>query len=274
MSIRGVFTALVYREVAWLKRFIGDYVTIWLLPSIYGLGIVFLPTLMSDIDFVLQRFSNLFNHPMGLTDALVLSLSLSAILTVVAVTVGDVVQTLYAEFKVYGSFTIILETVSVSTYVLATSFMRPLIMTVLSTLYLIPALSILLGPAGLYLYFQLLIALTLSSLVLGVLSGIIGILIVFYTNVKRPWSVSSTIVPIMLSGAGVYIPIHLVPLILKTISSITPVPYTVELIQLIVLKGFSLEVSTPLVIIAMLFTAYYLTAFGISKNVDVRVRKG
>jgi ABC-2 type transport system permease protein len=273
MSIRGVFTALVYREVAWLKRFIGDYVTIWLLPSVYGLGIVFLPTLMSDIDFVLQRFSTLFNHPMGLTDALVLSLSLSAILTVVAVTVGDVVQTLYAEFKVYGSFTIILETVSVSAYVLATSFMRPLIMTVLSTLYLIPALSILLGPAGLYLYFQLLTALTLSSLVLGVLSGITGILIVFYTNVKRPWSVSSTIVPIMLSGAGVYIPIHLVPLILKTISSITPVPYTVELIQLIVLKGFSLEVSTPLVIIAMLFTAYYLTAFGISKNADVRVRK-
>jgi hypothetical protein len=127
MSIRGIFTALVYREVAWLKRFIGDYVTIWLLPSIYGLGIVFLPTLMSDIDFVLQRFSNLFNHPIGLTDALVLSLSLSAILTVVAVTVGDVVQTLYAEFKVYGSFTIILETVSVSAYVLATFVSRALL---------------------------------------------------------------------------------------------------------------------------------------------------
>lgn len=274
MSIKGVLTALVYREVAWLKRFIGDYVTIWLLPSIYGVGIVFLPTLMGDIDFVLQRFSSLFNHVMTLTDALVFSLSLSAILTVVAVTVGDVVQTLYAEFKVYGSFTIILESTSIPVYVSATSVIRPLIMTFLSTLYLVPALSILLGSTGLSLYLQLLAALTLSSLVLGVLSGIIGVLIVFYTNVKRPWSVSNTIVPILLSGAGVYIPLQLVPLVLRAIASATPIPYTVELIQLVVLKGFPPEVYTPLTVISMLFTAYYLVAVSINKTVDTRVRRG
>ncbi|MEM0378840.1 MAG: hypothetical protein QXP68_04340 [Thermosphaera sp.] len=274
MSGKGVFYALIFREVAWFRRFIGDYVTIWLLPTLYGVGVIFLPSIMGGLDFVLERMSHVFNRELTLTDALAFSLSLSGIITIVAVNVGDILQTLYAEFKLYGSSLMILESTSIPSYVIITSLVRPVIMTLMSTLYLVPTLILILRGNGILLYLYLLTPLLACSVILGLLSGILGSAIVFYTNVRRPWSVSNIVVPALLAGSGIYIPLKLVPFLLRFFALFTPVPYTVELIQSLLLQGLSHDFLGLLGVITGLFTIYYVLSIWVHKTAELKVRGG
>ncbi|MDK6029231.1 hypothetical protein QPL79_07625 [Ignisphaera sp. 4213-co] len=269
-----VLNALTYREVAWFRRFFADYVISWIFPLALSVGVIFLPASISGVNTVLSRMSNLFNYQMDLKTAYSLALALTGIVNVVAIVINDVIQTMFAEFRFMEVGWMILETTGLVKYTIANAIIRPAIMTPLATLFLAPLLLYLNGFSGLVTFALLELVFIATSIALGFYSTIVAIPLTFHTKISRPWTIANTLAPAILAGTGVYIPVNLVPAILRFFAYSTPVPRSCEIVYLISLRGFPSEITLFLVFITFL-TSLYLAVSGIlSKNADARVRKG
>ena len=270
----NIAKAVIYREVAWFRRFLADYIVSWILPLLFAAGLVFLPASLSNIDTVVKRMSALYGVELSLVDAYTVSLVLTGIISVVAAVVNDVMQTLFAEFRFMDVSSMILESTDLKKYIAVNAILRPAIMTLMLTLYLAPMLVVIHGLEGLEMFLITEAALLASAISLGVFATLFAVPLTFYTRISRPWTVSNIVAPAILAGAGIYVPLELVPLALRLFASLTPVPYTSRALYAIALKGFPQELKSFAVVLVIL-TALYITISGLlSKYAEARVRRG
>lgn len=271
-SMWGVCKAILYREFAWFKRFLPDYIISWIFPFIFALSVIFLPASISGLNNVLERMSSLFGTSLNLNTALVLAISITGIINMVSIVVNDILQTFSAEFMYMEAGDIILEATDLKTYILVNAVTRPVLLTALSTLYLIPALTILKGFEGFILFLVVEAALIISAVLLGLYTSIFSIPVVFYFKVTRSWIVGNILAPLILAGSGVYIPLSIVPWILRYIAHTTIIPETSRLLYSMFLN-LSTEVSWFISVSVILFTLYCILTSSMSKIADVKVKK-
>lgn len=270
----NILRALTYREIVWFKRFASDYIVSWILPLAFSLGVVFLPATISDINTVVGRMSSMFDYQMDLKTAYILALSVTGIVNIVAITVNDVIQTIFSEFRFMEVGWMILETTSITRYGIANAIVRPAIMTPLTTLYLAPILAYLDGLNGLTTFAILEVAFEVTAIALGFYATVIALVLTFYTRISRPWTIANVLAPAILAGAGVYIPVSLVPAVLRLFAYTTPVPESCEIVYLIALRGVPGELIWFMAIASFAMTLYVAVSGLLSKSVDIRVRRG
>lgn len=270
----NIAKAIVYREISWFKRFLPDYVVSWILPLAFSLGVVFLPATLSSPTAVIKNMSILFGVEMDLKTAYSIALILTGIINVVAMTVNDVMQTLFAEFRFMEVGSMILEATSLVKYIALNAILRPLLMTPLATVYMAPLLLYLNGIDGFTEFLIVEAILVLTSVVLGLYATIFAIPLTFHTSVSRPWTIANILAPAILAGTGIYIPVELVPLALRLIALTTPVPETCKVLYVIASKGFSQVLLTFGAVLAFFTTLYIAFSGLLSKSAEVRVRRG
>ncbi len=274
MGLKSVILAIAYREYIFFKRFFSEYVVSWVIPLLFALAIVFLPTTIASRGAVVRRFATVLGSGYSFQDILIYSLCMSAVMSLVISIVSDLAQTLYHEYRTLGIMNVILESTSLTTYVVASAIVRSLMIGYLSTLYLIVVLPLVAGLKGLMTYLILLPALLISSLALGLYSMVLALPLTFHLRIDRPWTVTNTLAPALLAGAGLYIPIKLVPLILKVIAYSAPVPQMCEVVKVIALKGFPQELLPVMAVITALATVYSVVITYLGRVSDVRARRG
>lgn len=270
---RGIL-ALAYRETVWLRRYIGEYVVLWLVPLFFVFAIIGLPASISGLETTIDRLGKTLGAEISLLDALSLIIALSSVVNLVSGVVADVTQILYFEFRSEETVSTILLTVGIKRYLVVTSITRPVILVVYSTIYVPLSLTILQGLSGLKLYLMLIPLMAISAVCVGFLSTAIAVFMYHYGGVKRPWVVSGLLVPILISGSGVFIPVELTPWYLRLIAQVTPSPYAAETIRLLVLaRGFEVY-KWFLAVVTVLFTMYSSLTVYASKVSDKKFRTG
>lgn len=274
MRLPREVVALVYRELVWFKRFIGEYLFMWLLPFFFVFAIIGLPASISGLDPTISRFSRVLGVEVSLLDVVIAMIALSSVVNVVAGVVADILQILYFEFRSEETVSTVLVTVGIRRYILATAFTRPLFITVLSTLYVLVSFTLLQGFSGVLLYVILLPILVVSAIVMGLFSTPVAVFMYYYGGVRRPWIVTNLLVPAVISGAGIFVPVELVPWYLRLVSQVTPIPQVAEAIRLVtVIRSF--EVFRELAVVVTVFYAIYCTLVLFTARVsDIKIRQG
>jgi len=265
--------AVAYREAVWFRRFLADYAIAWIMPLLFALGMIFLPASVSGVSNVVSRLSSFVGHHLSLEQAIVFSVCLSSVVTVVAVVVGDMSQTIISEVKMLGALDMVLMSTSVTTYFAAVAVVRPVILTLASTLYLLPPLAMIDGVDGLAIYVQCLAALLVSGIALGIYTTAISLPIAFFTRVSRPWILANLLVPAILAGTGIYIPVSMVPAILRLIASSSPSIEMCRTLQIIAIYSSLGRALHELGLIAALLAIYVAIACGVGHVCDVGARK-
>ncbi len=265
--------ALLYRELIWFKRFLADYIVSWVLPSAISFMIIYLPVTISDVNVVIDKFSSIVGVRLDITSVIIVTLIMSSLIPVVSVVINDIIQTLFSEFKFLEVSSTILETTTIRRYLLANALVRPILMTFFVTMYLIPALTAVLGLHGLVVYIYIELALQLTSMVLGLYAALFAMLITFYTNISRPWSIANSIPPAILAGSGIYLQAYSIPPILRLFAQTTPVPQAVELIQVIALGMSAPNITHFLAVTAVLLSTYLTLTGFMGVKTDIKVRK-
>jgi len=265
--------AVAYREAVWFRRFLADYAIAWIMPLLFALGMIFLPASVSGLSNVVSRLSAFVGKHLTLEQAIVFSVCLSSVVTVVAVVVGDMSQTIISEVKILGALDTILMSTSVTTYFAAVAVVRPLILTLASTLYLLPPLAMVEGLHGLVIYVQCLAALLISGIALGLYTTALSLPIAFFTGVSRPWILANLLVPAILAGTGIYIPITMVPTVLRLLALTSPSIEMCRTLQIVAVYSSLSRAVDALGAIAALLAIYVAIACGVGKACDVGARR-
>lgn len=266
--------ALAYRETVWLKRYIGEYLFMWLLPLFFAFAVIGLPASLSGMEVAINKFSNSMGLELTLYDVVSVIVALSSVINLTSGIVADITQTLYFEFRFQETVSTILVTVGVKRFLVATAIARSIFIAIYSTLYVPVTLTLLHGFSGLMLYFLLVPLMMLSAVCVGFLSTSLAVFMYYYAGVRRPWVVSGLLVPVLLSGSGVFIPAEITPWYLRLVAQLTPTPYTSEAIRLLAIaRGFR-AYQWFLVVITALFTAYSILVIFAAKVSDRRFRRG
>ncbi len=274
MGFSSLVLAILYREFAFFKRLFSEYFVVWFIPLLFSLAVVFLPTTIFERSAVVSRISYILGVEMSFSEILLYSFAVSAIMSLTITIVNDVIQSLYHEKSTTGVLQLILETTSLRTYIASLSVVKPVLVTILSTLYLAVVLPLVGGFKGLILYAVLLPSLIISGIALGLYSMAIGIVLTFYTRISRPWTIPNTLTPALLAGSGLYIPIHLVPIVIRYIAYTAPIPQECEVIRVLATRGFVPELLLPITMITVLIAIYIAITSPLAHIADRGARHG
>lgn len=268
--------ALTYREVVWFRRFIGEFALTWIFPLLFALAVIGLPAAVSGFDVVLAKFGSLMGFHVTLREAMLAVIASSSVLNVVAVVVGDVMHTLYFEFRTEETVNTVIMATTIRRYATATAIVRSLTMTSMSTPYLLVAFTFLRGLEGLTLYALIMVPLLLSAVCLGLLSVSIALVSYYYAGVRRPWAITGLLTPAILAGSGVFVPLELVPRYLRFLAQATPVPYTAEAVRSVVFAtaGLLEHLKPYMPVVVAFYTAYYVLTFSVTRVSERKVRSG
>jgi len=276
VGLRSIAMAIVYRDVAFFKRWFSEYFVLWTIPMVFSLGVVLLPSTISSIDAVINRFNDIMGVSVDITSLILYAFTVSAIMSLTLVVVDETVNTLYQERHLVGVLQTVLESTNLRTYLLCQALVKPLILALTSTMYLAILLPLIAGTEGLITYAYVLPTFVVSGIALGLYALVIAIPITFYIQMKRPWIIANLLVPSLLAGSGLYIPMRLAPEILRLIAQTTVLPYECELLRIMLLQGLGPNVIRFLAIITALLAFYTsvdtwltLTADKHSRNVGV-----
>lgn len=268
--------ALAYREAVWFKRFIGEIALTWIFPLFFAIAVIGLPAAVSGVDVVLSKFGSLAGFHVTFREAMLAVIASSSVLNVVAVVVGDVMHTLYFELRTEETVNTVIVATTIRRYATATAIVRSLIMTSMSTPYLLVAFTAFQGLGGLALYALVMVPLLLSSACLGFLSVSIALLSYYYAGVRRPWAVTGLLIPAILAGSGVFVPLELVPRYLRLFAQVTPVPYTAEAVRSIVfaVAGLLEHLKLYIPVVTVFYAVYYILMFSVTRVSERRVKSG
>ena len=256
MGLKSVILAILYRDLAFFKRWISEYLVLWMIPMIFSLAVVFLPATLFESSAVVQRVSSVLGAKLSLRDVLLYAITQSALISLTAVIMEETINTLYQEKNFVGVLATVLESVSLRTYLACQALVKPVVLSITSTLYLAVVLPLIGGLDGLVLYIYILPALIVTGIALGFYGLIIAIPLTFYTKISRPWTITNTLIPALLAGSGLYIPLKFVPIVLRALAYTAPLPHTCEVLRVIALKGFSSQLATPMFLITILLAIY------------------
>ncbi len=271
----SIVLAIVYRELALFRRNFSEFLAIWLIPIVFSLSIIFLPMSVFSSEAVIHRIEYILETPkrLSLKDVLVYIFTLSAIISLVVAVINDIVQSIHQERHGLEVLQTVLESSSLKSYIIVSSIIKSILVGFLSTIYLAITLCIVMGFNGVLLYIVLALPLMVSAIALGLYSTIIAIPITFYIRVDRPWTIANTLVPALLVGSGLYIPLYLVPLIIKLLAYSSPIPELCELMRLLVFTYLSPKVYLFMVLISMLLLLYLLVTHMFMHITELRVKR-
>ncbi|MGC9121616.1 MAG: hypothetical protein ACP5HP_01600 [Thermogladius sp.] len=257
----------------WFKRYFSDYLGLWLTEVGFAVGVLLTPAYIYGSQSVVSKAGELFGVKPAFTDLLVFSMVLSALLGVVAIISGDMVGTLYYEFKIAESTVLIFEATGLTHYIVVNAVVRSIVNTLLSSIYLLPVLGALKGASGLITYLVVVMILVPAGVTLGLLASIVGLSVIYFVDVRRPWSIAQLLPPVILASSGVYIPVRMIPLALRVVGYITPVPFVVEALQWITLLFNESRISQYLLFLTAIYTLYVTVSVLTINSVDRVVRK-
>ncbi len=261
-GVRRAVAAVLYREVVWFRRWFLDYVAAWIMPLVLGSAVLFLPMATgASLQSVLTRVSRVLGVGLDLRSAVIYSLTLSSLISMVSAVVGDVSQTLINELRIAGTADLVLECLDLPSYLVGVALVRSTFLSIASTLYLLPTYLAVEGLSGLGIYAAVLVTIVLSGIALGFYTLALTITIVRLVDVSRPWTLSNLLVPLLLAGSGMYVPVTLVPLALRLFAYTSPLPELCQALRSIVLHRAGL---TALLSTTILLTLLYVVITGVS----------
>ncbi len=272
-GVRRAVAAVLYREVVWFRRWFLDYVAAWIMPLVLGSAVLFLPMATgASLQSVLTRVSRVLGVGLDLRSAVIYSLTLSSLISMVSAVVGDVSQTLINELRIAGTADLVLECLDLPSYLVGVALVRSTFLSIASTLYLLPTYLAVEGLSGLGIYAAVLVTIVLSGIALGFYTLALTITIVRLVDVSRPWTLSNLLVPLLLAGSGMYVPVTLVPLALRLFAYTSPLPELCQALRSIVLHRAGL---TALLSTTILLTLLYVVITGVSaRSYWMKVVKG
>ena len=272
-GVRRAVAAVLYREVVWFRRWFLDYVAAWIMPLVLGSAVLFLPMATgASLQSVLTRVSRVLGVGLDLRSAVIYSLTLSSLISMVSAVVGDVSQTLINELRIAGTADLVLECLDLPSYLVGVALVRSTFLSIASTLYLLPTYLAVEGLSGLGIYAAVLVTIVLSGIALGFYTLALTITIVRLVDVSRPWTLSNLLVPLLLAGSGMYVPVTLVPLALRLFAYTSPLPELCKALRSIVLHRAGL---TALLSTTILLTLLYVVITGVSaRSYWMKVVKG
>lgn len=272
-GVRRAVAAVLYREVVWFRRWFLDYVAAWIMPLVLGSAVLFLPMATgASLQSVLTRVSRVLGVGLDLRSAVIYSLTLSSLISMVSAVVGDVSQTLINELRIAGTADLVLECLDLPSYLVGVALVRSTFLSIASTLYLLPTYLAVEGLSGLGIYAAVLVTIVLSGIALGFYTLALTITIVRLVDVSRSWTLSNLLVPLLLAGSGMYVPVTLVPLALRLFAYTSPLPELCQALRSIVLHRAGL---TALLSTTILLTLLYVVITGVSaRSYWMKVVKG
>ncbi|MEM1525978.1 MAG: hypothetical protein QW775_01820 [Ignisphaera sp.] len=256
MTFRSIILAILYRDIALFRRWFSEYVVLWTLPLVFSIGAFFLPATLFEVEAVVSRFSNIIGVELDLVDIILYAVTISAIMSMTLLIVDETINTLYQERKLVGSLQMVLEATNLRTYLLCQALIRPVILVIASTMYLPIALFLIAKVKGLIVFAYVFPLLLISGVALGLYSLLIAIPITFYVEIDRPWIIASLLMPALLAGSGIHIPIRLIPLGIKLIAYTSPLPYECEILRIMLLRGLNPDILLPTTVITIALAVY------------------
>ncbi len=267
----SVVMAVLYRDTRVLKRRMYAMISLYIIPIIFSLAIVYAPAAVTSPSQVLQRFRLLTNLPIeNLSELLALMLYFSSIISITAI--GTSTAYWVAEDDVHEVLYSVLKYTTLSRYVLAELAVAPL-QAVISTIYLVPATIPLIGVVkSVMLYLMYLPIAVVAMSVLMIYGYTIGLLIVRLLRTSEVWIVSNWLLPLILLASGIYIPLSLIPAMLRYFAYTTPVPYIMEIAKLILVFR-SLSTQVPIVLLTFVATIYVIATMYLARSCEYVLKR-
>lgn len=256
MTFKSIVLAILYRDIALFRRWFSEYVVLWTLPLVFSIGAFFLPATLFEIEAVVNRFSNIVGVQLSLSDMVLYAITISAIMSMTILIVDETINTLYQERKLVGSLQVVLEATNLRTYLICQALIRPIVLVIASTMYLPIVLFLVSKIKGLTIFVYVFPSLMVSGIALSLYGLLIAIPITFYIEVDRPWIIASLLMPALLAGSGIHIPIRLIPLAIRLIAYTSPLPYECEILRIMLLRGLNSEIILLITIIVIALAVY------------------
>ncbi len=265
--------ALLYREVAILKRRFPEVVTMWTFSILFSLSVIYGPSMFlnTEVEYVLKRLSILFGKTLSFNEALLLMLTLSAAISLTSIVMSELSQQVIND-KLTGAIEHVLLGTSLTRYYLTYSIVSSIVIAPVSTAYLVPLMILIEGVNGLVTYMYLLPMFLISCIALMLYASIIMVPVSYLTKFQKLWIIPSLLVPMLLAGSGVFIPLAVVPIFLRILAYTSPLPETCEILQEVLLNVPS-KAALPIVLLAIMFTLYLVVSSGVVRLTESRSRK-
>lgn len=264
--------ALLYREITILKKRFPEIITLWIFSILFGLFVIYGPSVLlnTSVEHVVDRLSMLFGKKLSLEDALTLMFTLSAVISMTTMTMSDFAQQIVDD-KFSGAIDHVLLSTTLVRYYISYAIALSIVTTPVATIYLVPLLYLVKGLGGVLIYAYLLPVFLLSCILLSLYASSIIVPLAYLTKIQRLWILPSIIVPMLLAGSGVFIPLTIVPLFLKLLAYTSPLPETCTILQDMLLRAAG-KLALPLTLLTMLMVLYVLLYSGTAKIVEARAR--
>ncbi|NPB00670.1 MAG: hypothetical protein GXO10_04785 [Crenarchaeota archaeon] len=274
MSIVSVIRAVIYREIRFLKNMIPEYISLSFLSTFFALSIIGIALSVSGYNGLISKFSQIFNisGKISFTDIIAAVIAFSGILSLTTDCVGSVSQVIIYEANVVDVLHIIAQSTYLYFYYMAFGLIYGIISGIISTLYVLILLLMTLGVYGAYVYLILIPIYVITGISLSYYTIVITLPLTYIVKMRRYWTISQVLVPILIAGAGVFIPVNLVPLFMRVISYTSPLPEVCMVLQDIFLKVSHSPIM--FIMLMLIFMIYVGISTYISYKTEKIIRRG
>ncbi len=274
MSVVNIFRAVIYRELKFLRRMMPEYMFLSFQSILFALSIIGIAMSVSGISGLVSKFSQIFNisGKISLTDIIAAVIAFSGVLSLTADCVGSISQVIIYEANVVDILHLIAQSTYLYLYYMIYALIYGLLSGLVSTLYVLILLVMTLGVYGAYIYLMLIPVYIVTGIALSYYTLIVTLPLTYIVKMRRYWTISQVLVPVLIAGSGVFIPVSLVPLFLRVISYTSPLPEICTILQEMLLKA--IQTPTIFVIFVAIFVAYIALSAYVSYKTEKLVRRG
>ncbi len=274
MSFISILRAVIYRELRFLKRMIPEYISLSFLSTLFAMSIIGIALSVSGFNGLISKFSQIFNisGKISFTDIIAAIIAFSGLLSLTTDCVGSISQVIIYEANVVEVLHLIAQSTYLYLYYMAFGLVYGLFSGIVSTLYILILLLMTIGIYGAYVYLILLPIYVITGIALSYYTILITLPLTYIVKMRRYWTISQVLVPILIAGAGVFIPVNLVPLFIRVISYTSPLPEVCMILQQMFLKIS--QSPTMFMILVLIFMIYVGLATYISYKTEKLVRSG
>ncbi|NPA70621.1 MAG: hypothetical protein GXO26_07405 [Crenarchaeota archaeon] len=274
MRFINVLRAIIYREIRFLKRMIPEYISLSFLSTLFAMSIIGIALSVSGFNGLVSKFSQIFNisGKITFTDIVAAVIAFSGILSLTTDCVGSVSQVIIYEANMIEVLHIIAQSTYLYLYYMAFGLVYGAVSGIVSTLYILILLLMTLGIYGAYIYLILIPIYVITGIALSYYTITITLPLTYIVKMRRYWTISQVLVPILIAGAGVFIPVNLVPLFMRVIAYTSPLPEVCMILQQMFLKIS--QSPTMLLMLMLIFMIYVGLATYISYKTERLVRRG
>ncbi len=273
----SLLRAVLYREVLMIKKNVGEYVVLQFLSLFFAMaimGVAYSTSYVASRNLFLEKFSQIFgiSSKVSFTTVLLSLIVLSGLVSVVADVVGTVSQIVIYESNLAEVIYIITQCTSLSKYYAAYALVAGTVSILVSTVYVPICLACLSGLKGILTYLYVLPIYIICGISLAYYTLCLSIPMAYIMRTRRHWVMSQTLVPALIAGSGIFIPVNLVPIFLRIIAYTSPLPEICTVLQKILLKN---SIMVPMIILfTILMSIYVFISLTLAYKAESIVRRG